>query len=274
MKIQNQYNRFKIILLILLFFSFSIPVIAQKKENSVLNTGGDYRSRSTNKKARRGGRNTLPVGIDGKKINIGIGTGIAIPGLSMQTEEHTTIGNNSHLYAHYLFNTSSTIGLGINANFIALNTNNSKFYDENQNLTVAKSSSWSFFTLGPSFLLNYTIKPRISTQLIINGGAMWAVVPNNNLAFTDSIQQIGEPTKVEYHDYYYVSGTELGWFLSGTFQFNFALTHNLEARVGVDYFYGRFSYGRFDKKDVTLKVTNQLRELKLVDIFAGLAISF
>jgi hypothetical protein len=103
---------------------------------------------------------------------------------------------------------------------------------------------------------------------------MWAIVPNNNLAFTDTIQQIGEPTKVEYHDYYYVSGTEMGWFVSGVFQFNFALTHNIEARVGLDYFYGRFSYGRFDKNDVTLKVKNQLRELKLIDVFGGLAISF
>lgn len=246
-----------------------------KKENSVQNTGGVYKSKSTNKKARRGGRNTLPIGIEGKKINIGVGTGIAIPGLSLSTEEHVTLGSNSHLYAHYLINGRSTFGVGINSNFIFLGSNRSNFYSENQNLTYASVKPWSFFTISPSLLINFTIQQRTSGQFLINGGPLMANVPQNKLTFIDSIIMIGSPTIGVKRDYVYQSGLSTGWFLSGAFQFNYALSRHLEVRVGLDYFYGRFYYQQINISNPLAPIKeNRLRELKLIDLFTGLAFSF
>lgn len=269
----------KILIAVLFFGMVDHSVFAQQKDNkpqnSVSNIGGSYHSKSTNKKARRGGRNTLPIGIEGKKINIGIGSGLAIPSLSLKTDEHVTLGSNSHLYAHYLINGRSTFGIGFNANLIYLNSEVSKFYVENENLTLASVSPWTLFTISPSFLFNFTIQQRISAQFIINPGALMAMVPQNKLSFIDSVSAIGDPTIAIKRDYLYQTGTTTGWFVSGIFQFNYALSRNIEARIGMDYFYGRFNYQRINISNPLLPVNEStLRELKLIDLFAGIAISF
>jgi hypothetical protein len=269
----------KVLIVALLFGMVGHPVFAQRKDNkpqnSISNIGGSYHSKSTNKRARKGGRNTLPIGIEGKKINIGLGSGLAIPSLSLKTEEHVTLGSNSHLYAHFLINGRSTYGLGFNTNLIYLGSDVTKFYNENENLTFASASPWTLFTISPSFLFNFTIQQRISAQFIINPGALMCMVPQNRLNFIDSVSSIGEPTIAIKRDYRYQTGMTTGWFVSGIFQFNYALTRNLEARVGMDYFYGRFNYQRINITDplVPLKEST-LRELKLIDLFAGISISF
>jgi hypothetical protein len=269
----------KILIAVLFFGMVDHSVFAQQKDNkpqnSVSNIGGSYHSKSTNKKARKGGRNTLPIGIEGKKINIGIGSGLAIPSLSLKTDEHVTLGSNSHLYAHYLINGRSTYGIGFNTNLIYLNSDVSKFYIENENLTHASVSPWTLFTISPSFLFNFTIQQRISAQFIINPGALMAMVPQNKLSFIDSVSAIGDPTIAIKRDYLYQTGTTTGWFVSGIFQFNYALSRNIEARIGMDYFYGRFNYQRINISNPLLPVNEStLRELKLIDLFAGIAISF
>lgn len=268
------------ILTITLFFGISNSSIyaqqkGQKTQNSVSNIGGTYHSKSTNKKARKGGRNTLPVGIEGKTINIGMGTGLAIPSLSLKTEEHVTLGSNTHFYAHYLLPGRTTFGIGLNSNIIYLNSNKTSFYNENENLTHASVYPWSVFTISPSVLINFTIQPRISAQFMINAGAMMVMIPSNQLNFVDSISAIGEPTIVKERNYVYQSGMITSWFISGAFQFNYALTRNLEARLGMDYFYGRFNYQRINMANPLDPTTEKtLRELKLIDLFAGIAISF
>ncbi len=246
-----------------------------KPKNAVSNIGGSFHSKSTDKKAHRGGRNTLPIGIEGKKINIGIGSGLAIPSLSLKTEEHVMLGSNTHFYAHYIINGRSSYGIGINTNFIFLNTDVTKFYNENQNLYHAKVYPWSLFTISPSFLINFSIKPRVSAQFVLNSGALMATIPQSQLNFIDSTSAIGEPVVVVNRDYIYQTGTQTGWFASGIFQFNYALSRHLEVRAGIDYFYGRFNYQRINISNPLTPTTEKtLRELKLIDLFGGLAISF
>ncbi|MEI6348270.1 MAG: hypothetical protein WCP69_10025 [Bacteroidota bacterium] len=269
-----QYIIAKFLLFIVIIFCFESSVLAQLKKGSLKNSGADYGSKSTNKKGRKGGRNTLPVGLEGKKINIGLAEGLAIPGLSMQTEEHSTIGSNTSFYAHYVFNGSSTFGIGFNSNIITLGVSSSKFYDNNLNLTLASVSPWQFYTFSPSFLTNFSLTKRASAQFIINSGLLFAKVPLSHLIFTDSIKTLGEPTVVQSRDYLYNTTLEMGWFVSGGFQFNYALTHNIEARIGVDYLYGRFSYDRIQMNSESLTKSRLLRELKLIDVFTGIAVSF
>jgi hypothetical protein len=277
---QNFFLRYiPLIMIVLIIAGTSEPAFAQatkKKNDSPKSSGGDYNSsRATRKKnARRGGRITLPVGIEGKKINIGIGSGLAIPSLSMKSEEHATMGINSQLYAHYLFGGRTTMGIGLNTNIIYLGSSNSSFYNQNPSITHAASSPWMMYTISPSFLTNYTIKQRISAQFLINGGLLNVTIPPNQLSFTDSIYKIGDPVVVEKRDYTYKTMVEKGWFVSGALQFNYALTHNIEARVGLDYFYGRFSYSRIETSAPLMPEERYTREMKLIDLFAGFAFSF
>lgn len=261
-----------------LMFVIVTPTYSQatkKRGNPLKSSGSDYTSRSTQKKnSKRGGRSSLPVGVDGKTINIGFGAGIAMPSLSINTEEHATTGINSHLYAHYLFGNKSTFGLGVNFNSIYLGSKSSKFMQENQNITEANSYPWIVYTASPSLLSNYTITQRISTQFLIQGGGLFVTVPENRLTFTDSIKVIGEPTIVNQKKYVYKTGVENGWFVSGALQFNYALTKNMEARVGLDYFYGRFNYHRINESSLSEPSEKMLREMKLIDLFVGLAFSF
>ncbi len=277
--IQNNITKhirsFAIIILLLFMATPSYSQATRKRDNPPKSSGSDYTSRDTRKKnARRGGRSTMPVGIEGKKINIGFGAGVALPGLSISSEEHATTGLNSHFYAHYLFGNKTTVGVGANFNYIFLGTNNSKFSSENQTITKATTFPWTAYTISPSFIVNQTIIPRVSAQFLINGGGLFVNVPQNRLTYTDSIKQIGEPTIVVENNYVYKMGIEKSWFVSGALQFNYALSRNMEARIGLDYFYGRFNYTRINESDITLPSELLLREMKLIDVFVGLAFSF
>ncbi len=274
-------NLGKLISIVLLSFLICMTQEAafsqtKKSGSSPINTkGGGSISKSAKKKnARRGGRNTLPVGVEGKKINVGIGTGVAIPSLSIKSEEHATIGFNTQIYAHYLFGGRNTMGIGLNSNIIYLGTSNASFYNQNPSITFASSSPWRAYTISPSFVSNFTIKQRISAQFLINAGLMNVTIPPNMQSFTDTIMTIGAPALVQKSDYLYKSEIQKGWFASGAMQFNYALTHNIEARIGLDYFYGRFSYYRILTSDPLLPTEKITREMKLIDIFAGFALSF
>lgn len=277
--IQNNITKYiqslVIILLLLLTVTPSYSQASRKRNNPPKSSGSDYTSRDTRKKnARRGGRNSMPVGIEGKKINLGFGVGVALPGLSISSEEHATTGLNSHFYAHYLFGKKTTVGVGANVNYIFLGTNNSKFSSENQTITKATTFPWTAYTISPSLIINQTIIPRVSAQFLINGGGLFVNVPQTRLTYTDSINQGGDPTIVIEKSYVYKMGVEKSWFLSGALQFNYALSRNMEARVGLDYFYGRFNYTRINESDITLPSEKLLREMKLIDVFVGLAFSF
>ncbi len=274
-------NLSKLISIVLLSFLICMTQEAafsqtKKSGSSPINTkGGGLISKSAKKEnARRGGRNTLPVGVEGKKINIGIGTGVAIPSLSIKSEEHATIGFNTHFYAHYLFGGRNTMGIGLNSNIIFLGTSNASFYNQNPSITFASSSPWLAYTISPSFISNFTIKKRISAQFMINMGLMNVSIPPNMQSYTDTIMRIGDPSIVQNSDYTYKSGTEKGWFASGAMQFNYALTHNIEARIGLDYYYGRFNYYRILTSYPLLPTEKVTREMKLIDLFAGFAFSF
>lgn len=258
-------------LIAILVTIFETESHAQTKRGTLKNKGGDHSANATDKKARRGGRNTLPVGIDGKKINAGIGVGLAFPGLSMKSMEYASMGRNIHLYAHYVTKNVPTLAFGINANLISLGVNKTRFFAENQKLSNLTAAAWNFNTISPSILANYNLAPRIDAQFMFNTGILLAKIPKIRQTFSDTIVNTGAVTTQSYQ---YQEETKTGWFASAAFQFNYALTRNIEARLGFDYFYGRFSYQKINLNNPYLNSTKQKRELKLIDFFTGIAVSF
>jgi len=267
---------FKKISILILFFAiiFCFSANSQTKSGNLKNKGGKVGSKTVDKNARIGGRETIPHGIDENTIlNIGIGSGISFPGLDMLNEEHLAPGSNSHFYIHYLLPKTRNIGVGLNANMMMYNVNNSKFDLDYQNVKKVISPSWNFQTVCPSLFINHKITRRVSAQFLFNAGVMMVQVPKTTVNFSDTLDVTGLAIPETEYLYEHKNTTEIGWSASFGMQFNYLLVQHLELRFGSDFLYGRFNITK-NQLLPTLSSEKLLREMKTINVFAGIALNF
>ncbi len=260
-------------IIFLVFFGLN-NIYSQTKSGKLKNKGGSIGSRGVNKKAHIGGRETNAHGIDEDRIiNIGLGGGVSFPGFDLLNEEHLNIGYSTHFYVHYLLPQSSKIGLGFNANYSSYITNKTKFLNELSNVQEIKTSSWNFTTISPSFLYNYNLNQRLNAQFIFNAGILLVEVPNQSFSYIDTINNVGEATPEIEILYNYTPETKLGWASSLGVQFNYVVFNHCELLLGSNFQYGRFKITRNEILPIA-KETEILREMRLFNMFVGIALSF
>ncbi len=262
-----------LIFLCVLFFCTSTvtaQIVTGRQKNSTKTVSV---AKSPFKNARKGGRNTLPRGVQDKFLNIGFGLGIANPGMDLKFEQNAGMGYTAHLYQHILFKGQPTLGAGLYISQTFLPVNKSTYTTRFKHLEAATTPPWAITSVMASGLFNFTLQERVSAQIITNAGIVLASVPKTTALYYDTllIPSLGYVRK----DYSYsnISFFSVGWSAGFLFQFLYALRSNIEAKAGFEWQYMRIKYNR----EWTLpepKTEQMLQQFRLLNFHIGIAFSF
>lgn len=230
-------------------------------------------AKSPFKNARKGGRNTLPRGIQGKLINIGFGFGMANPGMDLKFEQNATIGYTGHLYQHILFKGKPALGAGLFLSQTVLPVNKSAYSQRFKYPDAVSTPPWAITSIMASGLFNFTLQQRVNAQIMTNAGAILTSVPKTTALYFDTllVPSLGYVRK----DYSYSNNTsfQIGWTAGFVFQFLYALHSNVEAKAGFEWQYMRVKYNR-EWLLPEPKTEELLQQFRLLNFHIGLAFSF
>ncbi len=251
-------------------FSAESQVVSGRQKQSTKTVN---ESKSPFKNARRGGRDSRPRGLKDKKINFGINFGIANSGMDLKVEEYASLGFTTSAYAHYLLNGNPTIGLGLYSNFTNLAVNNRKYSLRYKYPELVKTPNWSINSFMASSLFNFTIEERISAQLMTNVGIIYAQIPQTLVKHSDTLflASVGYQP-VEYH-FANSNNSNIGISAMVNFCFAYAISSNLEVKVGMEWQYMRIAYQREWYKP-EIKQEEIFRQFQTLNAIIGLSINF
>lgn len=264
----------------LLLFLLSIFIFCLQEASSQIVTGRQKKStktvtaaKSPFKNARKGGRNTLPQGIKDKKINFGLGLGIASPGMDLKFDESATMGYTGHFYAHWLFKGQPTLGAGIYYNHFILPVDQKKYALRFKYSDVVSTPAWSMNTIAASGLFNFTLEERISAQIITNAGMVIATVPQTSAIYYDTLLVPSLGYVRQNYSYTNISTSSIGWTAGFSFNFLYAIHSNIEAKAGFEWQYMRVKYNR-EWTLPEVKTEQYLQQFRLLNFQLGIAVSF
>ncbi len=244
-------------------------------------------------KIRRGGITTYPRGIADKKINFGFTIGGDLALMTALNVEKCPVGGNFSMFMHSVLKNTNTLALGAEVKGFYLLANKEDLTNEfivpgsDVDAPTVKVGNWIVGAVQFSVLGNFNPLPRFNIQLKANLGPLIAVVPNYEATYQFKERQYdGAYKTTSYHFVYQapISKTlAIGGALTVGTDMLYALTKNMEFKVGVDWSYLRFNYSKMWEETIDYEsyvqtkdpyITKEVAQFGVFDIHLGFAFSF
>jgi hypothetical protein len=293
-------NKILRIIIVLTVVSIMIPVtycqdVTESQASSLKfrNKNLGIEKKKSTQKTRRGGKMTYPRGIADKKINFGITLGGDIALMSALSDEQCPLGGNLSLFIHGVKKNTNTIAMGAEIKGFYLLADAEKFANEFKvtGTDVAapkvKVGNWILGATQFSFLANFNPLPRFNIQLKANVGPLIAIVPKYEATYQYKERQFDGTYKTTTYTFNYAGQLSKTMSIGGAFTVGsdmlYALTKNMEFKVGLDWSYLRFNYSKLYQekidyvsyiKNVDPYIEKGVAQFGVFDIHLGFAFSF
>jgi len=234
---------------------------------------------------KHGGRQNLPQGIEGKKINFGFNLGGGVTMGNALNEEAAPYGAKASLFVHFLVPNTKTFGVGLELGGFYLLTSQSKYIDiltasarngdlNSEHKVTATVGSWILPVGQVSFMGNFHPAQRFNIQLKANLGAVVPMVPACKGEYGNKdILPSGEIVDAHYV-FTYDPKMKVGLSAAVGTKLLIALNHTTEFGVGVDWSYLRFSYFKKYTEPAMKMPEKVLTQMGVLDLHVGFAFSF
>ena len=233
----------------------------------------------------RGGRQNMPNGIEGHKINFGFDLGGSLAMIDALNREKSYFGAKGTIFIHAIIPKTNTFAIGFEGGATYLMANEAKYKetliassrdgalatDKEAKVTVG---NWLLPTAQVSFVGNFHPAPRFNIQLKGNLGAVLAMTPKYEAEYyVKEIQNDGSYAESKYH-FLYNNSMAIGLSATVGTKLLYALSAHSEFTAGLDWTYMRFSYEKGYVSPIAGKVNKELTQFGIFDLHIGFAFSF